>query len=100
MGRLPLSAEMRRQACIDIANQHKQLDTTMIYVTHDQVKAITLGDRGFALKVGRIEQAGTPAEIYEVSAHFFIAGGVGLLLCQWANALGASVIGATSSEDK
>ncbi|WP_024302061.1 ABC transporter ATP-binding protein [Pseudogulbenkiania sp. MAI-1] len=72
-----LDAALRVQMRIEIARLHRELKTTMIYVTHDQVEAMTLADRIVVLRAGRIEQVGTPTELYYEPANRFVAGFLG-----------------------
>ena len=72
-----LDAGLRAQMRVEIARLHEQLQTTMIYVTHDQVEAMTLADRIVILNKGRIEQQGSPLELYERPANRFVAGFLG-----------------------
>jgi multiple sugar transport system ATP-binding protein len=72
-----LDASLRGQMRVEIARLHAQLGTTMIYVTHDQVEAMTLASRIVVLNRGRIEQAGTPLELYHRPANLFVAGFLG-----------------------
>ncbi|MBZ9938564.1 sn-glycerol-3-phosphate ABC transporter ATP-binding protein UgpC [Mesorhizobium sp. BR1-1-16] len=72
-----LDAELRVQMRLEIARLHQQLGATMIYVTHDQVEAMTLADKIVVLRDGRIEQAGPPVELYERPANIFVAGFIG-----------------------
>ena len=72
-----LDAALRGQTRVEIANLHRKLDTTMIYVTHDQVEAMTLADRIVILNGGRVEQSGTPRDLYERPANLFVAGFLG-----------------------
>ncbi|WP_299847386.1 sn-glycerol-3-phosphate ABC transporter ATP-binding protein UgpC [uncultured Paracoccus sp.] len=72
-----LDAELRVQTRVEIAKLHADIGATMIYVTHDQVEAMTLADRIVVLRGGRIEQAGTPLEIYNRPANRFVAGFIG-----------------------
>lgn len=73
-----LDAALRVSMRLEIARLHRELgDVTMIYVTHDQIEAMTLADRIVVLNGGRIEQVGTPMEIYENPANTFVAGFVG-----------------------
>ena len=72
-----LDAGLRAQMRVEIARLHDQLQTTMIYVTHDQVEAMTLADRIVILNKGRIEQQGSPLELYEKPANRFVAGFLG-----------------------
>ena len=62
---------------VELAKLHQRLATTMIYVTHDQVEAMTLADRIVVFSDGRIEQVGTPLEIYRRPANLFVAGFIG-----------------------
>ncbi len=72
-----LDAALRVQMRIELARLHKQLGTTMIYVTHDQVEAMTLGQRIAVFNRGRIEQVGTPLELYERPENRFVAQFIG-----------------------
>jgi ABC-type sugar transport system ATPase subunit len=69
-----LDSELRVQLRIEIAKLHSDLQTTMIYVTHDQVEAMTLADKIVVLNDGKIEQVGVPADIYQRPANLFVAG--------------------------
>jgi multiple sugar transport system ATP-binding protein len=62
---------------IELARLHKQLQTTMVYVTHDQVEAMTMGDRIAVLNQGRIEQVGRPLDLYHRPDNLFVAGFLG-----------------------
>ena len=72
-----LDAELRVQTRIEIARLHRQLGATMIYVTHDQVEAMTLADRIVVLRSGRIEQVGRPTDLYDDPDNAFVAGFIG-----------------------
>jgi multiple sugar transport system ATP-binding protein len=72
-----LDAALRVKMRYEFAKLHDELKTTMIYVTHDQVEAMTLADRIAVLSVGRIEQVGTPLELYEHPCNLFVAGFIG-----------------------
>ena len=72
-----LDAGLRAQMRVEIARLHERLQTTMIYVTHDQVEAMTLADRIVILDKGRIEQQGSPLELYEKPVNRFVAGFLG-----------------------
>ncbi|KRA97900.1 ABC transporter ATP-binding protein [Devosia sp. Root685] len=72
-----LDAELRVSMRIEIARLHKELGNTMIYVTHDQTEAMTLADKIVVLRDGRIEQVGTPREVYEHPDNIFVAGFIG-----------------------
>jgi lactose/L-arabinose transport system ATP-binding protein len=72
-----LDAELRTQMRVEIARLHRALGTTMVYVTHDQVEAMTLADRIIVLRAGRVEQVGTPLDLYEKPSNTFVAGFIG-----------------------
>ena len=72
-----LDAELRVHMRIEIARLHKELQTTIIYVTHDQVEAMTLADTIVVLRDGVIEQVGKPLELYDNPANLFVAGFIG-----------------------
>ena len=72
-----LDAALRGQTRIEIAKLHRELGATTIYVTHDQVEAMTLADRVVVLRDGRIEQVGTPLELYDQPANQFVAQFIG-----------------------
>ena len=72
-----LDAKLRVQTRADIARLHQQVPTTTIYVTHDQVEAMTLGDRIAVLYGGVIQQIGTPAILYDSPANLFVASFIG-----------------------
>ncbi len=72
-----LDAELRVSMRAELSALHARLDTTMIYVTHDQVEAMTLADRIVVLRAGRIEQVGTPLDLYNKPANRFVAGFIG-----------------------
>ena len=72
-----LDAELRVATRKELAALHGEIGGTMIYVTHDQVEAMTLADRIVVLRAGRIEQVGTPLEVYNHPANLFVAGFIG-----------------------
>ncbi|PXA88366.1 ABC transporter ATP-binding protein [Nostoc sp. 3335mG] len=72
-----LDAELRVQMRVELAGLYNRLGTTMIYVTHDQVEAMTMATRIVVLNKGRIEQVGTPYELYNVPANLFVATFIG-----------------------
>ncbi len=72
-----LDAELRVQMRLEIAALHQRLGATMIYVTHDQVEAMTLADKIVVLRAGRIEQVGRPIDLYENPDNLFVAGFIG-----------------------
>jgi multiple sugar transport system ATP-binding protein len=72
-----LDAKLRHSMRTEIARLHRQLGATMVYVTHDQVEAMTLGQRIVVLKDGQIQQIDTPMALYEKPANLFVAGFLG-----------------------
>ncbi|MFZ5549490.1 MAG: ABC transporter ATP-binding protein [Pseudomonadota bacterium] len=72
-----LDAALRTQMRIELAHLHQSLGTTIVYVTHDQVEAMTLGDRIAVFNHGRIEQVGAPMQVYQRPANRFVAGFLG-----------------------
>lgn len=72
-----LDATLRSNMRVELARLHERLRSTMVYVTHDQAEAMTLGEKVVVLDRGRIQQIGTPAEIYHRPRNLFIAGFVG-----------------------
>ncbi len=72
-----LDASLRVQMRVELARLHKELKTTMVYVTHDQVEAMTLAHRIALFNAGRIEQVGSPLDLYHRPANLFVAGFIG-----------------------
>ncbi len=72
-----LDASLRVQMRVEISRLHQELKTTMIYVTHDQVEAMTLGERIVVFNGGRIEQVGSPLDLYNQPGNLFVAGFLG-----------------------
>lgn len=72
-----LDAKLRTQVRGEIRELHRRLKTTSVYVTHDQIEAMTMGQMIVVLRDGRIEQAGTPLELYDQPANLFVAGFIG-----------------------
>jgi len=72
-----LDAELRLQMRVEISSLHAELGNTMIYVTHDQVEAMTMANRIVVLRGGRVEQIGRPLELYNFPANRFVAGFIG-----------------------
>ena len=72
-----LDAKLRGQTRIELQKLHRDLETTFIYVTHDQVEAMTMGDRIAIMNGGILQQVGTPGEIYDHPANLFVAGFIG-----------------------
>ncbi|MCZ7858057.1 ABC transporter ATP-binding protein [Agrobacterium salinitolerans] len=96
-----LDAELRVQMRVEISRLHKQLGTTMIYVTHDQTEAMTLADKIVVLRAGNIEQVGAPLDLYDDPANRFVAGFVGSPKMNFLDAtiVGSSAEGVTLSLD-
>ena len=72
-----LDAKLRTQVRAEISMLHKQLEATMIYVTHDQTEAMTLGERVAVMKHGELQQVGSPRDLYSMPANLFVAGFMG-----------------------
>jgi multiple sugar transport system ATP-binding protein len=72
-----LDAALRVEMRVELARLHQELKATMIYVTHDQIEAMTLADRIVVFSAGRVEQIGTPLELYHHPKNLFVAGFLG-----------------------
>ncbi|HET9985325.1 MAG TPA: sn-glycerol-3-phosphate ABC transporter ATP-binding protein UgpC [Longimicrobiales bacterium] len=72
-----LDAKLRVQMRREISGLHRRLGATMVYVTHDQTEAMTMGDRIVVMNAGHVQQIGTPMELYERPANLFVAGFIG-----------------------
>ena len=72
-----LDAKLRVSMRTEISKLHQKLNTTMIYVTHDQTEALTMGDRIAVIKLGILQQVGAPTELYDRPANVFVAGFIG-----------------------
>jgi len=72
-----LDAKLRGQTRVELQKLHRDLETTFIYVTHDQVEAMTMGDRIALMYNGILQQVGTPGDIYDHPANLFVAGFIG-----------------------
>jgi multiple sugar transport system ATP-binding protein len=72
-----LDAALRVGMRLEISELHKRLETTMIYVTHDQVEAMTMADKIVVLRAGNIEQVGSPLDLYHTPRNIFVAGFIG-----------------------
>jgi multiple sugar transport system ATP-binding protein len=90
-----LDAALRVNTRLEIARLHRELKATMIYVTHDQVEAMTLADKIVVMNAGRIEQIGSPMELYNNPANTFVAGFIG---SPQMNFLPATAIGVTGAK--
>ena len=93
-----LDAALRGQMRLEITELHQSLGTTMVYVTHDQIEAMTMADKIVVLSAGRIEQIGSPLELYNHPANLFVAGFIGspkmnLINGRTAAAMNAKTIG-------
>jgi ABC-type sugar transport system ATPase subunit len=72
-----LDAKLRIRMREEIAQLHRRITTNMVYVTHDQIEAMTLGDRIVIMNQGRVQQVGRPLEVYDAPANLFVAGFIG-----------------------
>ena len=72
-----LDAKLRVQMRSEIKELHQRLKTTSVFVTHDQIEAMTMGDKIVVMQEGRIEQTGSPLELYDHPANLFVAGFIG-----------------------
>ena len=72
-----LDAKLRVQMRVEIKSLHQRLHATSVYVTHDQIEAMTMADRIVVLQDGRVEQIGSPLELYDHPANLFVAGFIG-----------------------
>ena len=72
-----LDAKLRTQTRAELVDLHRRLGTTFVYVTHDQVEAMTMADRIAIMSDGRLRQVGTPREVYDAPADLFVAGFIG-----------------------
>ena len=80
-----LDAKLRNQMRAEIIKLRQRIDTTFIYVTHDQTEAMTLGDRIVIMKDGVVQQIGTPQEVYEHPINIFVAGFIGVPIMNFFN---------------
>jgi multiple sugar transport system ATP-binding protein len=92
-----LDAKLRVQTRAEILKLQRDLDTTTIYVTHDQVEAMTMGDRIAVMKLGVLQQVGTPSDVYREPTNVFVAGFIG---SPAMNLVPASVIDGTGGADR
>jgi multiple sugar transport system ATP-binding protein len=93
-----LDAALRTKMRVELATLHRRLGATMIYVTHDQVEAMTLADKIVVLNKGRVEQVGKPLDLYNKPASLFVAGFIGspqmnFIDGDFASQLGAHTVG-------
>ena len=89
-----LDAKLRGQMRVEIKKLHQRVRTTVIYVTHDQVEAMTLADRIVIMRDGHIEQVGTPSEVFDKPANTFVAGFIGSPPMNQLDAVVVSAFGA------
>src|SRR6202521_4167068 len=89
-----LDAKLRVQMRVELKKLHTRLGTTAIYVTHDQVEAMTLGDRVVVMKDGWVQQVGEPLELYNYPANRFVAGFLGSAAMNFMNVTGKERHGA------
>jgi multiple sugar transport system ATP-binding protein len=82
-----LDAKLRTTMRTEIKRLHRQLRTTIVYVTHDQLEAMTLADRIVIMREGRVEQVGTPAQVFSEPANLFVAGFIGSPPMNFINAM-------------
>jgi ABC-type sugar transport system ATPase subunit len=88
-----LDAALRNQVRVELRRQHAELRTTTVYVTHDQTEAMTLADRIVVLNGGKVQQVGTPDELFFEPANRFVAGFIGSPGMNFLEELGDTVIG-------
>ena len=91
-----LDAALRVGMRVEISELHKRLGVTMIYVTHDQVEAMTMADKIVVLNAGRIEQVGSPLELYRNPRNRFVAGFIGSPKMNFVDGAGAEKFGAAT----
>ena len=94
-----LDAKLRVQMRVELKKLHERLGTTAIYVTHDQVEAMTLGDRVVVMKDGWVQQVGEPLELYNTPANKFVAGFIGSPAMNFARVKVAEANGALIAEN-
>src|SRR5215813_1466802 len=94
-----LDAKLRVQMRVELKKLHDRLGTTAIYVTHDQVEAMTLGDRVVVMKDGFVQQVGEPLELYNEPANRFVAGFIGSPAMNFANVTVTEANGAVVAEN-
>jgi multiple sugar transport system ATP-binding protein len=95
-----LDAKLRVQMRVELKKLHERLGTTAIYVTHDQVEAMTLGDRVVVMKDGWVQQVGEPLDLYNKPANKFVAGFIGSPAMNFANVTVTEANGSVVAENK
>jgi len=93
-----LDASLRTQMRLEMARLHERLGATIVYVTHDQVEAMTLGDRIAVFNAGGIEQVGTPEQVYRAPVNRFVAGFLGSPRMNFLPAVAARDVGGAAVE--
>jgi multiple sugar transport system ATP-binding protein len=93
-----LDAKLRAQMRIEIKRLHAEIPTTSVFVTHDQVEAMTLGDRVVIMRDGRVQQIGTPLQVYGKPANKFVAGFIGAPAMNFVDATVRTDAGSTVVE--
>jgi multiple sugar transport system ATP-binding protein len=93
-----LDAKLRAQMRIEIKRLHAAIPTTSVFVTHDQVEAMTLGDRVVIMRDGRVQQVGTPLQVYGKPANKFVAGFIGAPAMNFVDVMVRVEAGATNVE--
>ena len=98
-----LDAKLRAQTRAQLVELHKRVDTTIVYVTHDQIEAVTVANRVAILRDGRLQQLGTPKQIYDAPANLFVAQFIGtppmnILRGRFTSGSGAPVVEAGDSQ--
>src|ERR1041385_398931 len=94
-----LDAKLRVQMRVELKKLHQRLGTTAIYVTHDQVEAMTLGDRVVVMRDGWVQQVGEPLDLYNTPANKFVAGFIGSPAMNFANVTLSGANGAVYAEN-
>jgi multiple sugar transport system ATP-binding protein len=95
-----LDAKLRVQMRVELKKLHERLGTTAIYVTHDQVEAMTLGDRVVVMKDGLVQQVGEPLDLYNTPANKFVAGFIGSPAMNFATVTVTQANGSLLAENK
>jgi multiple sugar transport system ATP-binding protein len=95
-----LDAKLRVQMRVELKKLHERLGTTAIYVTHDQVEAMTLGDRVVVMKDGWVQQVGEPLDLYNTPANKFVAGFIGSPAMNFTNVTVTQQNGSLVAENK
>jgi multiple sugar transport system ATP-binding protein len=93
-----LDAKLRAQMRVEIKRLHAAIPTTSVFVTHDQVEAMTLGDRVVIMRDGRVQQVGTPLQVYGKPANKFVAGFIGAPAMNFVSVTVHSEAGSTAVE--